>query len=145
MALAVSEVESDVLAWAEAGVVGYVPREASLEDLVSTIEAVVRGELRCSPRIAATLFRRVTKLSANRRHTPQGIHLTPRELEILDLIDHGLSNKQIAGKLGIEVATVKNHVHNILEKLQVNRRGEAAARMRSRLPKLLGYRNADVT
>ena len=57
--------------------------------------------------------------------------LTPREAEILALVDSGLSNKQIALELCIEVATVKNHVHNILAKLQVSRRSEAAAVMRS--------------
>ena len=56
--------------------------------------------------------------------------LTRRQREIVALIDEGLSNKEIAGRLSIELATVKNHVHNILEKLQVSRRGEAAAVVR---------------
>jgi DNA-binding NarL/FixJ family response regulator len=59
------------------------------------------------------------------------MRLTPREREILRLLEEGLANKEIAQRLGIEVATVKNHVHNILEKCQVHRRGEAAARMRA--------------
>jgi two-component system nitrate/nitrite response regulator NarL len=53
--------------------------------------------------------------------------LTPRELEVLELISEGLTNQQISEKLVIEVGTVKNHVHSILEKLNVNTRGEAAA------------------
>jgi DNA-binding NarL/FixJ family response regulator len=57
--------------------------------------------------------------------------LTSRELEVVDLIDRGLSNKEIASRLSIEVPTVKNHVHNILEKLGVHRRADAAARMRA--------------
>jgi DNA-binding NarL/FixJ family response regulator len=56
--------------------------------------------------------------------------LSPRERQILALIDEGLANKEIAHRLGIELATVKNHVHHILEKLQVTRRGQAAARAR---------------
>jgi DNA-binding NarL/FixJ family response regulator len=56
--------------------------------------------------------------------------LTSRESEVIRLIDAGLSNKEIAQHLYIEVATVKNHVHNILEKLEVKRRGQAAARVR---------------
>jgi DNA-binding NarL/FixJ family response regulator len=58
--------------------------------------------------------------------------LTVRESEIVRLIDQGLSNKEIAVRLGIEVATVKNHVHNLLEKLRVHRRAEAAAHLRAR-------------
>jgi two-component system, NarL family, nitrate/nitrite response regulator NarL len=56
--------------------------------------------------------------------------LTPRERGIAALIDEGLSNKEIAARLGIEVCTVKNHVHHILEKLEVTRRSQAAARLR---------------
>ena len=60
----------------------------------------------------------------------ENARLTRRETEIVQLIDQGLSNKEIAQRLGIDIYTVKNHVHNILEKLRVHRRGEAAARMR---------------
>jgi DNA-binding NarL/FixJ family response regulator len=131
IALGVVEEDDDVLGCAEAGAAGYVPREASLDDLVHVIESVVRGEAICSPRVAATLLRRVAVLAAGGGPgLPRG-SLTRREREIVRLIDDGLSNKEIARTLGIEVATVKNHVHNILEKLQVNRRGEAAARVRS--------------
>ena len=130
VALAVPETEGHVLACAEAGVSGYVPRQASLTDLVATIESVAYGEAVCSPRIVAGLFRRVATLAADRAPAAPSTALTARQAEILDLIDQGLSNKEIARRLFIEVATVKNHVHNILEKLEVHRRGEAAARMR---------------
>lgn len=73
---------------------------------------------------------RVESLAAERRGPPCDAVLTPREKEILALIDDGLSNKQIAQRLFIEVPTVKNHVHNILEKLNVSRRSEAAAQAR---------------
>ncbi len=127
-----SDTERDLCACAEAGVSGFVPRHGSFEDLVETLECVARGELRCSGRAAAALLRRVTKLATQRPRISGGIHLTPREFEVLDLIDQGQSNKEIAASLGIEVATAKNHVHNILEKLHVHRRGEAAARFRRR-------------
>jgi DNA-binding NarL/FixJ family response regulator len=131
VALAVPEVDLSVLACAEAGVAGYVPRDGSLEDLVQAIESAARDELHCSPRIAASLFRHVAALSADRaRAADERAPLTTREVEIVRLIDRGLANKEIARTLCIEVATVKNHVHNILEKLQVSRRGEAAARVR---------------
>jgi DNA-binding NarL/FixJ family response regulator len=63
-------------------------------------------------------------------HGARPAQLTPREIEIVRLIDEGLSNREIGRRLAIEVATVKNHVHHVLEKLQVHRRGEAAARLR---------------
>jgi two-component system nitrate/nitrite response regulator NarL len=85
----------------------------------------------CPPWVATVLVRRVQALAADR---PQPTHrLTPREEEILDLVGQGLSNKEIAARLYIEVTTVKNHVHNILEKLGVSRREEAVARMRANL------------
>lgn len=130
VALGVPDAEADVIACAEAGAAGYVSREGSLEDLISALDSVSRGELLCPPRIAAGLRRRVAALAAARAPvTPLG-NLTRREAEVAGLIDAGLSNKQIAQRLCIEVPTVKNHVHNILEKLQVHRRGEAAAVLR---------------
>jgi two-component system nitrate/nitrite response regulator NarL len=133
VALGVPETEPHVLACAEAGISGYVSREASLGDLAHGIESVARGEALCSPRIAASLLRRVAIL-AGERPTGQRVRLTTREHQIVDLIDQGLSNKEIARRLCIEVATVKNHVHNILEKLQVHSRSEAASRVRLDIP-----------
>jgi two-component system, NarL family, nitrate/nitrite response regulator NarL len=130
VALAVPEVESDVIALAEAGAAGYVGREASTDDLVAAVEAVSRGETLCSPGLAATLFRRVATLAHEPRLEPMEERLTTRELEVLRLIDEGLSNKEIANALSIELTTVKNHVHHILKKLDVRRRTAAAARAR---------------
>jgi two-component system nitrate/nitrite response regulator NarL len=130
VALASLETEPAVIACAEAGVSGYVTRNDSLADLVATIRSVARGDLLCSPRMAGTLLRRVTALAAERSHASAEGRLTSRELQILRLIDEGFANKQIAIRLGIELPTVKNHVHNILEKLGVARRGEAVARLR---------------
>jgi two-component system nitrate/nitrite response regulator NarL len=130
IALAVPEVEDLIIGCAEAGIAGYVTRNASLADLRATIESVSRGETLCSPRIAATLLRRLSDLAAQREPIARAPRLTARELQIVELIDEGLSNKEIALRLCIGLATVKNHVHNILDKLQVRRRGEAAARLR---------------
>lgn len=130
VALTVPENDREVIACAEAGVAGYVTREGSLNDVIQSIEAAAKGELLCSGRMAASLLRRVTALAAERQVTGPLERLTHRESRILQLVDQGLSNKEIARQLGIEVATVKNHVHNILEKLGVHRRGEAAALMR---------------
>lgn len=137
VALGVPDTESDVIACAEAGIVGYVPRDGSLEDLRAAIQCVERGELLCSPRVAATLLRRLATLASGRPRTtpvPPASALTRREIQILHLIEDGLTNKEIAVRLGIEVATVKNHVHNLLEKLRVHRRADAAAYSR-RLPR----------
>ena len=130
IALTVPDTESDILACTEAGVSGYVPREGSIEDLVRGMTSAMRGELNCSAQFAKSLARRLAVLAAARPTNPDLSALTRRELQIAEHIDQGSSNKQIARALGIEVSTVKNHVHNILEKLHVPRRGEAAARLR---------------
>jgi two-component system, NarL family, nitrate/nitrite response regulator NarL len=132
VALGVGELEGDILACVEAGVAGYVTREGSFEDLVTVVESAVRGELRCSPEVAGSLVRRLAALAADREASPSQARLTTRECEIVRLLEQGLSNKEIAVHLGIEVATVKNHVHNLLEKLKVHRRTEAARLFRHR-------------
>jgi len=124
--------EAELVACVEAGLAGYVPRHATTRDLVDAIGRAVRGEAVCSPTVTATLFRRVAALSRQCTDRPA---LSEREVEIVDLIDRGLSNKEIARELRIGVATVKNHVHNILEKLRVRRRAEAAARLRPHAPR----------
>jgi len=125
VALGVAGLEEDVVACVEAGATGYVTREESLKDLTAVVESAARGELQCSPTIAGSLLRRVAA-AGHREPSPSRAQLTAREREILRLIGQDLSNKQIAVRLGIGVATVKNHVHNLLEKLNVHRRREAA-------------------
>ena len=119
-----AETEENVLAYARAGVAGYVLREASLDDLVTALRGIARGEVRYSRRISATLLHR---LATGLVPSAGAVQLTPRETEIVRLIDEGLSNRAIAARLKIGLPTVKNHVHNLLEKLQVHRRGEAVA------------------
>jgi two-component system nitrate/nitrite response regulator NarL len=130
VALAVPEVEGEVIAFAEAGASAYVTVDGSMDDLASVVQSVKRGEVLCSPGMAAGLFRRVAVLSRDRQLDPIDEKLTARELDVLRLIEEGLSNKEIAAALSIELSTVKNHVHRILEKLHVHRRSEAAARAR---------------
>jgi two-component system nitrate/nitrite response regulator NarL len=128
--LAVPDAEDEVLACAAAGASGYVTREDSLETMVAAIQSVSRGELLCTPRMAAVLFDRVRALTSDRGESGLD-ELTRREREVLGLIGDGLSNKAIAQRLRIELPTVKNHVHNILEKLRVHRRADAVARVRA--------------
>jgi DNA-binding NarL/FixJ family response regulator len=126
IAVTVPEREADVLACIEAGAFGYVSREASLQELVRVVISASSGETLCSPRMAAVLVRRVAVLAAS-RVPDQSAHLTPREQQVVALIVDGLSNRQIARRLSIEIATVKNHVHNILGKLAARSRKEVAA------------------
>lgn len=130
VALAVDDRPEDVVPLAEAGVCGYVARDASLSDLVRTLRSVVRGESPCSPGVAAGLLRRLATLTGGSSASTAPGRLTAREQQVLSLMGEGLSNKQIAHRLCIELPTVKNHVHHVLEKLQVHRRTEAVAVVR---------------
>ncbi len=129
LVMGISEEDNDIIACAEAGAAGYITRDSSAKDLVHCVSAVVSNELNCSPRVAALLIRRINSLSVPEDATVQP-GLTPRETDILILIEEGLSNKQIARRLNIGVSTVKNHVHSVLAKLHVSRRTEAAALVR---------------
>jgi two-component system nitrate/nitrite response regulator NarL len=121
--LGISGASPDVIACAEAGIKGYVTREATLADLIATIERTARGEAVCPPAVTASLLERISVLASGRRDRPQFVdQLTNRELEIVRLIEQGMSNKEIASALCIAVPTVKNHVHNVLSKLNLQRR-----------------------
>jgi two-component system, NarL family, nitrate/nitrite response regulator NarL len=138
VAFGVKENTEEFLALAAAGTAGYIRDSADSIDVVRVIERVMCDELPCSPRVAASLYRQVATLSqrsdvlsnGGNGHTDTA-QLSRRELQIAQLIDRGLSNKEIGRQLGIVAATVKNHIHNMCEKLKVHRRGEAAARVRA--------------
>jgi len=129
VALALPETEQHVVACAEAGVVGYVPREGSIDDLIAAIRHATQGETLCSPVIVAGLMRRVATLANEKRWPGPRARLTAREAEVADHIALGLSNRAIATRLGIEVCTVKNHVHNILDKLGATQRADIAEQL----------------
>ncbi|MDR2154600.1 MAG: response regulator transcription factor [Burkholderiaceae bacterium] len=130
VAFSVGDDEEDILTCVELGVVGFVPKHGTAADLVAACQGALRGEAHCCPRIAARLFRRFAARAPLAGYASPAPLLSPRETEIVELIDHGLSNKAIARHLSIELATVKNHVHNILRKLHVTTRGEAATVLR---------------
>ena len=138
VAFGVKETAEEFLALAAAGTAGYVCDSAECSDVVKVLEQVMCDELPCSPRAAASLYRRVATLSQGgddpisvSNDNADAVPLSRRELQVGQLLDCGLTNKEIGRQLGIEAATVKNHVHNMCEKLNVHRRGEAAARIRA--------------
>jgi two-component system nitrate/nitrite response regulator NarL len=129
LAVGVRETASDVLACAAAGMDGYVPMDAALGDMVTAIENAMRGELACSPKVAASLYNCIGFRDSSR--TVIANPLTMRELQVADLINRGCPTKEIAWRLGVQPCTAKNHIRNILHKLRVRRRGQAVAKLRT--------------
>jgi two-component system nitrate/nitrite response regulator NarL len=125
--LGMCDLAAEIMESIEAGAAGYVLKEASFDTLVETIRAVHRGESFSSPQVTASLFSRIAELTGERvlKIPLSSVKLTPREVEIINQIAEGLSNKAIAQQLSIETQTVKNHVHNILDKLQLHNRLQA--------------------
>jgi DNA-binding NarL/FixJ family response regulator len=126
--LDVPECDQTVLACVEVGgATGYVTENGSLEEVFGAVRSAMSGETHCPPRVANLVFSRVAELSQQiataKVHESNG--LTRREQAIVRAIEQGLSNKEIAIELGIEVSTVKNHVHNILDKLKQHDRQSA--------------------
>ena len=123
-----------ILSFIEAGIAGYILADESLEDMVEKVRAATEGRALVSPDIAALMMERAAYLA---HHNTTSIfpemkrekvnELTSRECEVLDLIGEGYTNRAIAKELVIECGTVKNHVHNILKKLDTNNRHEAVA------------------
>lgn len=123
--------KSAVIRHIEAGAAGYANRDDSVDNLLSHIRAAHRGEALLAPDLAAALMARLVEwTTAPQKAQPRSIEaagLTQREREVLRLIEQNLSNREIAKRLVIEVCTVKNHVHHILTKLDVNSRRDLVA------------------
>lgn len=129
--LGLAAAKYQVLKFIEAGADGYVLKNHSVEELLKRIRAVRNDKAVVSPKIAGALIDRLSELaqlfSEVQAILDQPADLTPREEEILALIGEGMTNQEIADSLHIQLGTVKNHVHNILEKLDVSNRQKAAA------------------
>jgi two-component system nitrate/nitrite response regulator NarL len=132
VAFGVKEIDAQILALAAAGTAGCVCDSAASGEMVRVLERVLCEELQAPPQTAAGPYPHLARQShdGGDNGIAYSMPLSPRELQIAHLIETGLSNKQIARQLGIVAATVKNHVHNMCEKLKVHRRGEVAAQTR---------------
>lgn len=130
IALGLENSDEAVLSFVEAGAAAFITKNGSIDDLVSVITTAARGELLCTPRVARLMQERLLLLTVSQRRPAELDKLSRRELHILEFVEQRMSNKQIARTLGLEVSTVKNHMHNIIVKLCVNGRGEAAAMLR---------------
>lgn len=128
--LGLTAAKYQVLKFIEAGADGYVLKNHSVEELLERIRAVENDKAVVSPKIAGALIDRLSELaqlfSEVNAILDQPADLTPREQEILGLIGKGMTNQEIADDLHIQLGTVKNHVHNILNKLDVSSRQKAA-------------------
>jgi DNA-binding NarL/FixJ family response regulator len=133
VAVGIPDDEAVELEFLEVGVAGYVTAAQGLADLVEAVDAAANGELNCSPRLSAALAERVAALNIVAPRGNGSRKLTRRQREIAALISEGLSNKQIAHRLSIQRATVKNHVHNIFAVLGLSHRDEVAALIRTSL------------
>src|ERR1044071_1933021 len=132
LALGLSEEnKNEALRYIEAGACGYILKDSSVHQLMEAIRLAQKGEAQVSSRIAGAMMERLFHLArmfSVVEHKIDGeARLTSRELEVLQFIGEGLTNQEIAERLVVEVGTVKNHVHSILEKLNVSNRDEAAS------------------
>jgi len=120
-----------VLKYIEAGASGYVLKDSSLLDLIEIMRSTQRGEAQVSAKMAGAMMERLSGLakmfSTSQTNFTDDVRLTPREREVLHCIGQGCTNQEIASTLLVEIGTVKNHVHSILEKLNVSNRDEAAS------------------
>jgi DNA-binding NarL/FixJ family response regulator len=130
IALGLNEQRQEVIACGRAGYAGYVPRDASIDTLCETIHEIVGGRLACPPEISSGLLRALFRTESHHEEDDCGPALTRRESEVLELLGHGFSNKEIGSELCVSVATVKHHVHHVLEKLKLERRAQAMRRVR---------------
>lgn len=129
--IGMTESKSQILEYIEAGADGYVLKEHDVDDLINRIKVTVQDKGVVSKKVARAMMERLSDLSDLFSEVEEAIgtptDLTPREEEVLELIGKGWTNQEIAEHLHIQLGTVKNHVHSILVKLDVENRKQAAA------------------
>lgn len=119
----------DIVEFVNAGVAGFIMKDATLEDLVTTIRAVASGVSVLPTTMVNTLFSQIARdaIVRGRPDVLDSVRMTPRERQVIDLIAEGLSNKEIAARLHVAIHTVKSHVRNVMEKLTLHSRLQIAA------------------
>lgn len=120
----------DIVQFVNAGVSGFVLKDATFDEFVATIRSVAAGGKVLPPRMAESLFSQIASAAAamqGREHVLEDVRMTKREREVIELIGEGLSNKEIAQRLNIAAHTVKSHVRNVMEKLALHTRLQIAA------------------
>ncbi len=123
--LTMSDDEADLYEAVKSGASGYLLKDSSIEEVAQGIRVVADGQSLISPSMAAKLIDEFKTMSRPDRDSGPALKLTERELEVLRYVARGLSNRDVASHLAISENTVKNHVRNILEKLQLHSRMEA--------------------
>ena len=123
--LTVSDEEADLYEAVKNGASGYLLKDSSIDEVAQAVRVVAEGQSLISPSMAVKLIDEFKQMSRPEREQGPNLRLTERELDVLRLVAHGHSNKEIAARLFISENTVKNHVRNMLEKLQLHSRMEA--------------------
>jgi len=124
--------QDDIVEFVKAGGAGFILKNALVSDYIKTIQAVAGGATILPVGLTKSLFSQIVESALKKGNglPAHAVQLTKREQEIVDLISEGMSNKEIAQQLHIATFTVKSHVHNVLEKLDLNTRLQIAAFVR---------------
>ena len=122
-------IHEEIVEFVNAGVVGFILKDATFDDLLHTIRSVADGEHVLPPAMTATLFSQIAReaVTKGRQVVLDDVRMTAREREVINLIGRGHSNKEIAAALNIATHTVKSHVRNVMEKLALHTRLQIAA------------------
>jgi len=122
-------VHEEIAEFVNAGVAGFILKDATFEDFIGTIRSVADGARVLPPRMTGSLFSQIAEVAVRRgsESALEAVRMTPREREVIALIAAGMSNKEIAKRLNVATDTVKSHVRNVMDKLALHSRLQIAA------------------